>query len=79
VEYARAGAVPGGLKNNREFASCVVETERQLPPEIEALLYDPQTSGGLLISLAESDADRFTGGYRIGRVLPRAGKAIRLI
>jgi len=79
VEYARAGAVPGGLKNNREFASCVVETERQFPPAIEALLYDPQTSGGLLISLAESDADRFTGGYRIGRVLPRAEKAIHLI
>jgi selenide,water dikinase len=79
VEYARAGAVPGGLSNNREFASCVVETEREFPPEIEALLYDPQTSGGLLISLAASDADTFTGGYRIGRVLPRAGKAIRLI
>jgi selenide,water dikinase len=83
VEYARAGAVPGGLKNNREFASCAVETLRELPreipPEIEDLLYDPQTSGGLLISLPESDAAKFTGGYRIGRVLPRAEKAIRLI
>ena len=83
VEYARAGAVPGGLKNNREFASCAVETLRELPreipPEIEDLLYDPQTSGGLLISLPESDAGKFTGGYRIGRVLPRAEKAIRLI
>jgi selenide,water dikinase len=79
VEYARAGALPGGLKNNREFASCVVQTERELPPEIDALLYDPQTSGGLLISLAGSDAAKFTGGYQIGRVLPRAEKAIRLI
>ena len=79
VEYARSGALPGGLKNNREFASCVVEAGRQLPPEIEALLYDPQTSGGLLISLSESDAAKFAGGYRIGRVLPRAEKAIRLI
>ena len=83
VEYARAGAVPGGLKNNREFASCAVETLRELPreipPEIEDLLYDPQTSGGLLISLPESDAAKFTGGYRIGRVLPRGEKAIRLI
>jgi selenide,water dikinase len=79
VEYARAGAVPGGLHNNREFASCAVEVRRELPPEIEALLYDPQTSGGLLISLAESDAAKFTGGYRIGRVLPRAEKAIRIV
>ena len=83
VEYARAGAVPGGLNNNREFASCAVEVRRELrreiPPEIEALLYDPQTSGGLLIALAESDAAKFTGGYRIGRVLPRAEKAIRIV
>jgi selenide,water dikinase len=79
MEYARAGAVPGGLKNNREFASCAVETGRELPPEIEDLLYDPQTSGGLLISMSESDAAKFTGGYQIGRVLPRAHKSIRLI
>jgi selenide,water dikinase len=83
VEYARQGAVPGGLKNNREFASCAVETLRELPPEIEALLYDPQTSGGLLISLPATqaaDLERaLDGAYRIGRVLPRQEKAIRLL
>ena len=83
VEYARQGAVPGGLKNNREFASCAVEALRELAPEIEALLYDPQTSGGLLISLPASDAAALVrsleGAYRIGRVLPRQGKAIRLL
>ena len=79
VEYARAGAVPGGLKNNREFASAAVEMQRELPREIEDLLYDPQTSGGLLISLGASDAAKFAGGYQIGRVLQRAEKAIRLI
>ncbi len=83
VEYARQGAVPGGLNNNREFASCAVETLRELAPEIEALLYDPQTSGGLLISLPAGDAAELEraleGAYRIGRVLPRGEKAIRLI
>jgi selenide,water dikinase len=83
VEYARQGAVPGGLKNNREFASCAVETSRPLAPEIEALLYDPQTSGGLLISLPPADAAALEraleGAYRLGRVLPRAEKPIRLI
>ena len=83
VEYARQGTIPGGLKNNREFASCVVEAARELPREIEDLLYDPQTSGGLLISLPETDAARLEqaleGAYRIGRVLPRGAKAIRLI
>jgi selenide,water dikinase len=56
---------------------------RELPPEIEALLYDPQTSGGLLISLPEGDAAQLErsleGAYRIGRVLPRQEKAIRLL
>ena len=83
VEYARLGAVPGGLKNNREFAACVVETARELPREIEDLLYDPQTSGGLLISLPEADASRLEqaleGAYCIGRVLERGAKAIHLI
>jgi selenide,water dikinase len=83
VEYAREGALPGGLHNNREFASCVVEAMRPLPRELEDLLYDPQTSGGLLISLAENDAAAlqraFPDAYRIGRVLERGTKAIRLI
>ncbi len=35
IEYARRGAVPGGLKNNREFASCAVEFARELPPEVQ--------------------------------------------
>ena len=83
VEYARAGALPGGLNNNREFASCAVEALRELAPEIEALLYDPQTSGGLLISLPADDAVELEraleGAYRIGRVLPRGEKAIQLL
>ena len=83
VEYARQGAVPGGLNNNREFVSCAVEARRELAPEIEALLYDPQTSGGLLISLPPADAAALEralpGAYRIGRVAPRGEKAITLL
>ena len=79
IEYARAGALPGGLHNNREFAGCAVWAERELTPEIDALLYDPQTSGGLLITMPESDGAKFTAGYRIGRVLPRGHKPIHLV
>ncbi len=82
LDYARAGAIPGGLNNNRDFASCVVARAREIPDEIEKLLYDPQTSGGLLISLPEQDAEALTqrveGAYRIGRVLPKGEKAILL-
>ena len=83
VEYARAGAVPGGLNNNREFASCAVESRRALPREIEDLLYDPQTSGGLLISLPAAQAAELErslpGAYALGRVVPRQAKAILLL
>lgn len=78
-DYARDGAIPGGLKNNREFAACSVEGTS----EFDDLLYDPQTSGGLLISLPEADAARleytYTEAYRIGRVLARDGKPIRIL
>lgn len=83
LDYARQGAIPGGLRNNQDFASCVVETTRSLPRETEELLYDPQTSGGLLITMRESDTAAFEraceGAYRIGRVLPRGAKPIRLV
>jgi selenide,water dikinase len=83
VEYARAGALPGGLKNNRDFVSCSVEMPREPAPEIESLLYDPQTSGGLLIAMPETDAARLEAACedvcRIGRVRPKREKAIRLV
>jgi selenide,water dikinase len=79
VGYAEAGAIAAGLKNNREFASCAVDSRAGIAPAIEDLLYDPQTSGGLLISVPESDAARLTHGWPIGRVVARGGKAIRLI
>lgn len=75
LEYAAAGAQPGGLKNNRDFVSCDVEFARELAPAVEALLYDPQTSGGLLISLPEESAARVPG-YVIGRVTERRRKAL---
>jgi selenide, water dikinase len=83
LEYARLGAIPGGLKNNRDYAACAVETARDLAAEVEDLLYDPQTSGGLLITLPEADAAALEGAfpdaYRVGRVLARQAKPIRLI
>jgi len=79
AEYALAGAIPGGLNNNRDFvSSCVESTAR-----VDDLLYDPQTSGGLLISLPEADSAvymrNYPKAYVIGRVVERSGKPLRVI
>ena len=72
LEYAAEGAIPGGLKNNREFVECAVEVREAVPRALLDLLYDPQTSGGLLLSLAEPPA----GARVIGRVTERKEHAI---
>ena len=56
LECVRAGHIPGGLKNNRDFAECIVDYDSEVPDDVRALLFDPQTSGGLLISVAQSNA-----------------------
>lgn len=78
-EAVEAGAIPGGLNNNREFAaSCVEAVDINLA--LLTLLYDPQTSGGLLIALPEADAFELErvlpGAQTVGRVLPRDNKPI---
>jgi selenide,water dikinase len=51
-ECIRAGYIPGGLKNNRDFAECLVGYEAPLSDELKTVLFDPQTAGGLLLSVA---------------------------
>lgn len=52
------GSIPGGLVSNREFAECVVLYESvDLPSDLVQLMYDPQTSGGLLIAVAQKSAE----------------------
>src|SRR5208282_38684 len=50
LEAAREGMIPGGLKNNRDFIGECVQFADSVPEENRALLFDPQTSGGLLIA-----------------------------
>jgi len=77
IEYAHAGAIPGGLNNVREFVKSCVESAGP----VEELLFDPQTSGGLLIALpdAEPYLRKYSSAYVIGRVLDRGAKPLRVL
>jgi selenide,water dikinase len=86
LECIRAGHIPGGLTANRDFAECLVEYDPSVPAEIRTLLFDPQTAGGLLISVSPEDAGTLTGALKnagvpaveIGEVTPRAKPLIRV-
>lgn len=56
-EAARAGHLPGGLKNNREFVRECVGFDAGVSQEYRDLAFDPQTSGGLLIAVAPDAAE----------------------
>jgi len=79
LECVRAGFVPGGLKANRNFAEGCVEYADGVPEDLRTLLYDPQTSGGLLIAVAAADAERLlselrssgTSAVEVGEVVPK--------
>jgi selenide, water dikinase len=86
ADCVRAGYIPGGLKANREFAECVIEYDGAVPMEIRTILFDPQTAGGLLLSVDHKDATLMLEKLReagvpaveIGKVLPKAKPLIRI-
>jgi selenide,water dikinase len=86
VEAAREGHLPGGLLNNREFVSHCVEFADAVPEEFRNLLYDPQTSGGLLVAIAANSsaaavaalAQRGVDARTIGRVVAKRSPLIRV-
>lgn len=56
LEFAKMGFVPAGAYRNRDFAVAGITKKRDISRALEDILFDPQTSGGLLISVAEKDA-----------------------
>ncbi len=55
-DYSRQGYIPGGLKRNNEFLAGCVEFADGIPEEVRNLLFDPQTSGGLLLAMEAREA-----------------------
>ncbi len=79
LELARDGVRTGGDRRNREYASPYVESEADAA--LEALAYDPQTAGGLLVSMPSEQAPVVAATFsaedlllrRIGRIEAGAG------
>ena len=78
LDAARAGVSTAGTRNNREFAKVDVG---DVAPELVELAYDPQTAGGLLVSLPREQGPSLEAQFasaglflaRIGAVEDGAG------
>ena len=81
LEFAQMGILPAGMYRNRNFAEEFVDAG-EVSLAVQDMLYDPQTSGGLLIAVDAADADAMEQelceavptARRIGRILPYEGE-----
>jgi len=87
LEYAAAGILPGAIERNKESCGQRIIADESLPQEMVDICYDAQTSGGLLVALAESKADDFlkalhskgiTAAAVIGRVLGKGSGVVHI-
>ena len=84
-KYAEAYTFPGGASDNMEYFSPKVTLEGEFSINLLTLLYDPQTSGGLLIAVPEEKASQFQAEadaraipmWQIGTVSTGSGIAIQ--
>jgi len=87
LDAARQGMISGGLKNNREFLGECVGFAANVTEDNRALLFDPQTSGGLLIALAPEHEEQAQGilerhganAKRVGRVVPKTARLLTVL
>ncbi len=82
-EYAQMGLIPAGCYNNKKYLQGKYEL-RNIEPWLEDVLFDPQTSGGLLISISSSEGKALMEKLSkleipsqiIGEVVPKGEKYI---
>jgi selenide,water dikinase len=86
-QYAEMGFLPGGLHRNREYRQAMTEFSAGVPDPIRDVLFDPQTSGGMLIALEGGESTRLCNALReagvdpvalIGIVEPGRGAKVRV-
>jgi selenide,water dikinase len=64
LEWASMGLIPAGAYNNRNFRGAFVDFGAKVPQRVQDLLFDPQTSGGLLIAVAAGEAERLVAALK---------------
>jgi len=87
LEMAEQGMLPGGADRNRTYAGSHVQFDDGIPPALTDLMFDPQTSGGLLLAMKPDDVAPYLcalgeageEAWVIGRVLPYEGIAIKVL
>jgi selenide,water dikinase len=57
LEFAAMGLLPAGAYKNKEFRESMIDFEQKVARSMQDVLFDPQTSGGLLISVGSDQAD----------------------
>jgi len=77
LEYSRAGFCAGGLTSNREFFGARVYISDPVPAEIQNILFDPQTSGGLLVFCHPEDDGLLDSLRAAGIDAVEIGSAVR--
>jgi len=77
LELAGQGMLTSGDKTNREYVGDDVEISGEVGKELRSLLYDPQTAGGLLISIAADRAEALLA--RLGETYPQASVIGRVV
>ncbi len=75
-EMAQMGLIPAGAYRNRDFFGPRVEMGGDVPLDLADVLFDPQTSGGLLVALPQVDAETYVGRLReLGQPAAIVGRA----
>ncbi|MCE5198005.1 MAG: selenide, water dikinase SelD [Armatimonadota bacterium] len=87
MDYVSRGVISGGVERNKEHSSKLVVADADITEEMACVLYDPQTSGGLLIAVPEDKVEALLNslldrGNRhacvIGRLLPESEARVLL-
>lgn len=68
LEWAVMGLIPSGAYSNRDFRGNFVDFAPSVSQSMRDVLFDPQTSGGLLIAVAAAEAERLVSALKISGI-----------